>query len=184
MAASNSAPISAEARAALGEAIRLVFARWTVLQVAVKNQWGGRDSCAKANQLGESILSWFCRSKGPHFFEDLVVMMEDKIVESFNADLDHNSVLDVADQLLFIHEQCLQSNYSPIEKLKNSHVQGNDVSQSREIVADDSDIPNDNDDTSVMNDEAAAAEETAVDSNPAPDADGWTVPRRRGRRAN
>ncbi|KQK17648.1 pre-rRNA-processing protein TSR2 [Brachypodium distachyon] len=132
MAASNSGPISAEARAALGEAIRLVFARWTTLQVAVENEWGGRDSRAKADQFGESILSWFCRSKGPYFFEDLVDMMEDKIVKSFNADLDNNSVQDVADQLLFIHEQCLQSNYSPIEKLKNSHVQENDVSQRRQ----------------------------------------------------
>nr|CAB3460362.1 unnamed protein product [Digitaria exilis] len=63
MAASNSGPISAEGRAALGVAIRLVFAQWTELQVAVENQWGGRDSCAKANQLCKSILSWFCRSK-------------------------------------------------------------------------------------------------------------------------
>ncbi|PNT75631.1 hypothetical protein BRADI_1g35871v3 [Brachypodium distachyon] len=94
MAASNSGPISAEARAALGEAIRLVFARWTTLQVAVENEWGGRDSRAKADQFGESILSWFCRSKGPYFFEDLVDMMEDKIVKSFNADLDNNSVQD------------------------------------------------------------------------------------------
>ncbi|GJN26700.1 hypothetical protein PR202_gb14652 [Eleusine coracana subsp. coracana] len=63
MAASNSGPISAEARAVLGEAIRLVFSRWTALQVAVEDQWGGRDSRAKADQFGESILSWFCRSK-------------------------------------------------------------------------------------------------------------------------
>ncbi|KQK17644.1 hypothetical protein BRADI_1g35850v3 [Brachypodium distachyon] len=93
----------------------------------------------------------------------------------------------VADQLLFIHEQCLQSNYSPIEKLKNSHVQENDVSQRRQILADDNDddnvTSNDDDHTSTTDDEAAAAEETAVDSNPSPDADGWTVvpPRRHGR---
>ncbi|KAK3143952.1 hypothetical protein QOZ80_4AG0307040 [Eleusine coracana subsp. coracana] len=92
MTASNSSLISAEARAVLGEAIRLVFSRWTALQVAVEDQWGGRDSRAKADQFGKSILSWFYRSKGPHFFEDLVDMMEDKISESLNADLDHDSV--------------------------------------------------------------------------------------------
>ncbi|GJN02024.1 hypothetical protein PR202_ga19336 [Eleusine coracana subsp. coracana] len=63
MTASNSSLISAEARAVLGEAIRLVFSRWTALQVAVEDQWGGRDSRAKADQFGESILSWFYRSK-------------------------------------------------------------------------------------------------------------------------
>ena len=71
MAASNGGgggpgpgPISAEAEAALGEAIRLVFGRWTALQMAVENQWGGRDSRAKADQFEESILFWFCRTKG------------------------------------------------------------------------------------------------------------------------
>jgi pre-rRNA-processing protein TSR2 len=56
--------LSAQAAAALGEGIGLVFGRWTALQMAVENQWGGRDSRAKADQLAESILSWFANSKG------------------------------------------------------------------------------------------------------------------------
>ncbi|KAG8047952.1 hypothetical protein GUJ93_ZPchr0008g11386 [Zizania palustris] len=32
-----------------------------------------------------------------------------------------------------MHEECLQSNYSSVEKLRNSHVQGNAVSQSRKV---------------------------------------------------
>jgi pre-rRNA-processing protein TSR2 len=123
------------AAAALGEGIRLVFGRWTALQMAVENQWGGRDSRAKADQFGESIHSWFCRSRGPHYFEDLVDMMYDTISDSFNADFEDNSVEEVAEQLLIIHEECLQSNYSSIEKLRNSHVQGNAVSQSRQVCA-------------------------------------------------
>lgn len=52
-------------------------------------------------------------------------------------------------------------------------------------MADEGDISTD-DGTLIMNDEAAAAEETAVDFNPARDAAEWTIvpPRRRGRRAN
>ena len=68
MAASNGGggggPISAEAAAALGEGIRLVFGRWTALQMAVENQWGGRDSRAKADNFAASVLSWLCNSKG------------------------------------------------------------------------------------------------------------------------
>jgi hypothetical protein len=69
MAASNSggSPLSAQPTAALSEVVGLVFGRWTVLQMAVENQWGGRDSRAKADQLGTSILSWFCRSKGWYY---------------------------------------------------------------------------------------------------------------------
>ncbi|WVZ60001.1 hypothetical protein U9M48_010078 [Paspalum notatum var. saurae] len=253
MAASNGGgPISAEARAALGEAIGLMFGRWTALQMAVENQWGGRESRAKADQLGESILSWFCDSKGPHYFEDLADMMDDQISESFNADFEDDSIeevfvslsihfykidlhasfftllsdlkrhvkvnraseefnlivyetllhlicpqgtfkyfscIQVAKQLLIIHEECLQNNYSSIEKLRNSHVQGNAVAQSRQIAAEDSDSSDD--DESMMEDEAAPGpEQMAVDrprpSRPAPDADGWTVvpPRRGGRGQN
>lgn len=76
MAASNGGggpgPISAEAEAALGEAIRLVFGRWTALQMAVENQWGGRDSRAKADQLGESILFWFCHTKGTYRYSNIL----------------------------------------------------------------------------------------------------------------
>lgn len=68
MAASNSGggPISTQAAAALAEGINLVFGRWTALQMAVENQWGGRDSRAKADQFGESLHSWFCRSRGTY----------------------------------------------------------------------------------------------------------------------
>nr|CAB3493812.1 unnamed protein product [Digitaria exilis] len=96
MAAANGGagggPISAEASAALGEGIGLVFGRWTALQIAVENQWGGRDSRAKADQLAASILSWFCNSRGPHYFEDLADMMDAQISELFNADFEDNSI--------------------------------------------------------------------------------------------
>ncbi|CAN6282030.1 unnamed protein product, partial [Urochloa humidicola] len=101
MAASNSGaggggPISAEASAALGEGIRLVFGRWTALQMAVENQWGGRNSRAKADQLGADILSWFCNSKGPHYFEDLADMIDEQISELFSADFEDNSIDEIA----------------------------------------------------------------------------------------
>ncbi|TVU45832.1 hypothetical protein EJB05_05335 [Eragrostis curvula] len=195
MAASNSGagggPLSPEGAAALSEGVGLVFERWTALQMAVENQWGGRDSRAKADQLGASILSWFCHSKGPHYFEDLVDMMYDTISESFNADFEDGSVEEVAEQLLIMHEECQQRNYSSIEKLRNSRVPGNAVSQSRQIAADeddDSDSSDDEGDTKMMDDEATQ-QQMAVDkpkpSKPAPDADGWTtVLSRRGRGKN
>jgi len=84
--------ISAEASAALGEGIGLVFGRWTALQMAVENQWGGRDSRAKADNFAASVLSWLCNSKGPHYFEDLADMMDAEISELFNADFQDNSI--------------------------------------------------------------------------------------------
>jgi hypothetical protein len=59
-------PLSPQAAAALQEGIGLVFGRWTALQMAVENEWGGRDSRAKADQLAASIFSWFANSNGIH----------------------------------------------------------------------------------------------------------------------
>jgi hypothetical protein len=50
------------AAAAMSECIGLLFGRWTALQLAVRNRWGGRDSQAKADQLASSVLSWFTRN--------------------------------------------------------------------------------------------------------------------------
>jgi hypothetical protein len=62
--ASGGGPLSPQAAAALQEGIGLIFGRWTALQMAVENEWGGRDSRAKADQLAASILSWFTNSRG------------------------------------------------------------------------------------------------------------------------
>ncbi|KAL5220123.1 hypothetical protein ABZP36_024836 [Zizania latifolia] len=91
MAASGGGALSDQAAAALREGVGLVFGCWTALQMAVENQWGGRDSRAKADQLAASILSWFS-SKGEHYYDDLVDMMYDTVSDSFNADFEDGSV--------------------------------------------------------------------------------------------
>ncbi|KAG8087968.1 hypothetical protein GUJ93_ZPchr0010g10517 [Zizania palustris] len=186
---SGGGALSAKAAAALEEGIGLVFGRWTALQMAVENQWGGRDSRAKADQLAASILSWFS-SKGEHCYNDLVDMMYDVVSESFNADFEDGSIEEVAKHLLTMHEECLQRNYSSVEKLRNSRVQGNAVSQSRKMVVDgdddsSDDDEDDDDEPSMVDNEAGSVEKMMVDepkpSKPVPDADGWTVvPPRRG----
>ncbi|XP_024318528.1 uncharacterized protein LOC104584391 [Brachypodium distachyon] len=118
---SGGGALSPQAAAALQEGIRLVFGRWTALQMAVENQSGGRDSRAKADQFAASILSWFSNSKGPFYFDDLANMMDNTISESFRADFFYDSVEEeVAEKLLIMHEECLQSNYSSIEMLRNA----------------------------------------------------------------
>ncbi|KAM0857863.1 hypothetical protein ACQ4PT_048183 [Festuca glaucescens] len=187
---SGGGPLSPQAAAALQEGIGLVFGRWTALQMAVENEWGGRDSRAKADQLAASIFSWFANSNGPFYYDDLEPMMFDSISESLNADFEDGSVGEVAEQLLIMHEECLQNNFSSIEKLRNTRPQGNAVALSRQIAnEDDNDSSDDDDEQSMGGDEAARSEDMAVDepkpSKPTPDADGWTtVPPRRGRGKN
>lgn len=38
--------------------------RWTALMLAVENEWGGRESRRKADELYDNILAWFYDHKG------------------------------------------------------------------------------------------------------------------------
>ncbi|XP_037474084.1 pre-rRNA-processing protein TSR2-like [Triticum dicoccoides] len=199
---SGGGSLSPQAAAALQEGIGLVFGRWTALQMAVENKWGGPDSRAKADQLAASILSLgseFHNSKvldetiqlGPYYYEDLEDMMFDNIYKSLNSNFADGSIGEVAEQFLIMHEECLENNFSSIEKLRNTWPQGNAVSQSRQMVPedDDDDSSDDGDEPSMGKDEAARSDDMVIDqpkpSKPTPDADGWTVvPPRRGRGKN
>lgn len=57
--AEDQKPVSPDLR----QAISSVLSRWNGLEMAVKNQWGGRDSIHKAQQLSADILSWLSQSK-------------------------------------------------------------------------------------------------------------------------
>ncbi|XP_037489185.1 pre-rRNA-processing protein TSR2-like [Triticum dicoccoides] len=182
---SGGGSLSPQAAAALQEGIGLVFGRWTALQMAVENEWGGPDSRAKADQLAASILSWFTNSKGPYYYEDLEDMMFDRIYKSLNSNFADGSIREVAEQFFMMHEECLENNFSSIEKLRNTRPQGNVVSQSRQMVTEeDDDSLDDGDEPSMGEDKAARSDDMAVDqpkpSKPTPGADGWTVvhPRR------
>ncbi|VAH14594.1 unnamed protein product [Triticum turgidum subsp. durum] len=69
---SGGGSLSPQAAAALQEGIGLVFGRWTALQMAVENKWGGPDSRAKADQLAASILSWFTIQLGTIYWSHVV----------------------------------------------------------------------------------------------------------------
>lgn len=46
------------------EGVTLLFQRWTALQLAVQNEWGGSSSKEKAQALLEEVIEWFYSSKG------------------------------------------------------------------------------------------------------------------------
>ena len=56
--------LSAEAGAVFQEGVGLVLSRWSALQLAIENEWGGRDSRLKAEQLVSDIISWVNHSIG------------------------------------------------------------------------------------------------------------------------
>ncbi|KAL5782627.1 hypothetical protein ACOSP7_007656 [Xanthoceras sorbifolium] len=92
------------------EGIRLVLSRWNGLQMAVQNQWGGRDSLHKSHQLAADILSWFSQLKGPLYVEDLETLLHERMLLSFNTEIEDGSIEEVAEQLMIMYEEYLQGN--------------------------------------------------------------------------
>lgn len=64
--------LPADASPLFQEGIGLVLSRWSALQLAVENEWGGRDSRRKVELLCSDIFTWFTQSKGTftHFHLD------------------------------------------------------------------------------------------------------------------
>ncbi|KAF7150527.1 hypothetical protein RHSIM_Rhsim02G0021700 [Rhododendron simsii] len=62
--------VKPKADSLLLEGIAMVLSRWNMLQMAIQNQWGGRDSLLKSKQLASDILSWFSQSKEQPYVGD------------------------------------------------------------------------------------------------------------------
>jgi hypothetical protein len=60
----SSKQLTADSISQFREGICLILSKWSALQLAVENEWGGRGSGLLAEQLASDILSWFTQSKG------------------------------------------------------------------------------------------------------------------------
>nr|XP_010932466.1 pre-rRNA-processing protein TSR2 [Elaeis guineensis] len=180
--------LTSESLSLLREGISLVLSRWTALRMAVENEWGGRDSHRKSEELVSTVLSWFTQSKPPLYIDDLESILDENMVLSFNTEIEDGSIEEVAEQLMIMHEDCLKGNYEPIEQLRKLGPGTSAVSQSRQVVDDNEDESSGEEISDMMVDEPKP-NKMAVDE-PKPkqttDEEGWSVvvPRRnRGKRS-
>uniref|UniRef100_A0A5B7AGI8 Pre-rRNA-processing protein TSR2 n=1 Tax=Davidia involucrata TaxID=16924 RepID=A0A5B7AGI8_DAVIN len=100
-----------EAVSRLRQGISVHLSRWNGLQMAVKNEWGGRDSLKKSEQLAADILSWFSQSKALLCVEDLESLLHESLLLTFNTEIEDGSIEEVAEQLMIMHEEYLQGNH-------------------------------------------------------------------------
>ena len=56
--------LSAEGRGAFEEGASLMFSLWSALSLAIDNEFGGRHSREKAQQLWTDVVQWFYEGKG------------------------------------------------------------------------------------------------------------------------
>ncbi|KAJ4716978.1 putative Pre-rRNA-processing protein TSR2 [Melia azedarach] len=127
------------------EGIALTLARWSALQMAVENEWGGRGSRAIAEQLISDIFSWFTQSKEMLYIDDLENILDEAML-SLNTMTEDGSVEEVAEKLMIMHEECLEGDYQSVVKLRETHSPAVARSHVRKTMNDDDDDSSDDDD--------------------------------------
>lgn len=106
--AASSIPLQGEAADQLAQhvaaAVRIVFDRWTALQLAVDHQWGGAESPAKVAAFADSA----CRlvfSTQRVYFDQFADLLDSTLLDEFATQAEDDSVEEVAERLQNIHDE-------------------------------------------------------------------------------
>ncbi|XP_014492746.1 uncharacterized protein LOC106755156 [Vigna radiata var. radiata] len=168
------------------EGIGLLLFRWSALRTAVENEWGGRESRVKADQLVADVLSWFTQSKEPLYIDDLEDILDQGML-SLNVEVEDGSIEEVAEKLMVMHEEFLDGNFSSFENLRKAKVEhGPHTTQIVNEGEDESEEDGDNETMSVdgnsssMNTEILSYSNNNSVNEPRPNVsgevdDGWVV---------
>ncbi|KAL3533186.1 hypothetical protein ACH5RR_006707 [Cinchona calisaya] len=181
-----SPPLTAEAAAVFQEGINLLLSRWTALQMAVQNEWGGPHTRLKSQQLALDLFLLLARSKEKVYIDDVEDFLDDSML-SLGVEIADGSIEEIAEKLMLMHEECLEGDFSSIQRLRatnppqiqsssSSSNDNDDDGDNGNFVDDDStnmlvDVPQSH---SIMNSGEMMVEESST-QKPAEAEDGWTV---------
>ncbi|KAG5244944.1 pre-rRNA-processing protein [Salix suchowensis] len=135
------------------EGIWLVLSKWSALQLAIENEWGGRGSGLLAEQLASDILSWFTHSREPLYIDDLEGILDEAML-SLNTMIEDGSIEEVAEKLMIMHEECLEGNYSSIQKLREAGPRTGAHQHIKQAVNNDDDSEDSDNDDRMGDDES------------------------------
>ncbi|KAL8193020.1 hypothetical protein R6Q57_027468 [Mikania cordata] len=113
------AQLTSEAVNQLREGIDLLLGKWTALQMAIHNEWGGRDTRQKAQQLTVDIHQWLIRPSEALYIDELENLLDDFML-SLNTEIDDGSIEEIANELMIMHKECLEGKFALIEQLRQS----------------------------------------------------------------
>ena len=115
--------------------VKAVFDRWTAIQLAVVNAWGGAESERKVNETEEEIAAWFASRKRKDELE-----LEDLLIEilgdDFNVSCEDGSPREVAKALWAMHEQCAEGTYDFVAQIESTPLPREAIERSKLIEED------------------------------------------------
>lgn len=98
-------------------ATREVFGKWTTLNIAVDQEFGGRTSKKKREDLIDAVILMFNEKGASITYEKLAIYLDERLEKMFNIDED-DSVDDVADIILGLFESISEGDMTLVEKIK------------------------------------------------------------------
>ena len=105
--------------AQLSKGVRLVFARWTALQLAIANQWGGPDSDEKARVLVDKVVTWLHTTKEV-YADELEDLLDVELLDEWNTQTEDGSVGQVAQCVAKIFYETLRGAGDQVEALERT----------------------------------------------------------------
>ncbi|KAI9666098.1 MAG: hypothetical protein M1821_004033 [Bathelium mastoideum] len=90
---------------------------WPELVTAVSNQWGGPDSAEKRDWLAGHISDLFVERPDTDA-EDVETRLLEVLEDEFDARLETESEVDVAQDILLVRKETLEGNFQRVQNLK------------------------------------------------------------------
>lgn len=95
-----------------------MFRQWTVLELAVHNQWGGPSSGHKAEDLQIEILDLF-RSPEKIYKDDIALVLEDFLESQLNVVCEDGSPDEIGEIVCRMWRECCADDFSTVERTLN-----------------------------------------------------------------
>ncbi|KAG2446214.1 hypothetical protein HXX76_000806 [Chlamydomonas incerta] len=106
-----------QSRPAFEEGVRLIFAKWTALALAVENQWGGGNSQEKAEGLFQDCLDWFYK-KREHWADELEEELDDALLQDFHVEAEDGSPKLIAEGLVKLYQELVAGSTAYLDHLR------------------------------------------------------------------
>ncbi|ORY97766.1 Pre-rRNA-processing protein TSR2-domain-containing protein [Syncephalastrum racemosum] len=138
-------------KAAFEEGVSYIFRSWTALRLAVEQDWGGVESAAKRDWFMGVIVDYF----GQHGKKVDIYEIEDILTQimgdEFDTILEDDSPYMVAKHLVELYNQCVQGNYTEVERLREKFPSLQAAAASSSAQQDSSEDEYDDDDEEAAN---------------------------------
>lgn len=102
--------------------VSMLVYSWDALDIAVANQWGGPDSADKRDWITAIVVDLFKTNK----IVDVVMVEETLLyamVDEFDTNVEDDTSLVVASNIIKLYEECYAMNYSRVEDLYTKYLE-------------------------------------------------------------